>query len=374
MKLETLDFRLWREGLNLIPQVKPLLGREEEEAVLEVLRSGMLAAGRQVREFEEKFCVFNNSPFAIATSSGTTALHVMLQAVGIGPGDKVFVTPYSFIASANAILYTGAVPVFVDIDAKTFNLSHQELEQAVKKHPDAKAVLVVHIFGLPADMLEIAELSRKHNLILLEDCAQAAGAAYRGVKVGNFGKAAAFSFYPTKNITSGEGGMVVTGDAAVAEKARMLLNQGQRSRYDHEVVGYNYRLSNIHAAIGLTQLGKLDEFNRVRAEYALYYQRQINNPEVIKPVLPADRTHVFNQYTLRVKDREKFTRYLTAREIGFGVYYPRIIPAQKPYRDNHAGAWPAAEKLADSCVSIPVHPSLEWDEVKFVADAINNYI
>jgi len=357
----------------LIPQVKPQLGREEEEAVLEVLRSGMLAAGRQVREFEEKFCAYNNSRFAVATSSGTTALHVMMEAVGIRPGDKVFVTPYSFIASANAILYTGAIPVFVDIDPATFNLSYQELEHAAKKHPDAKAILVVHLFGLPADMLEIVELAHKQNLILLEDCAQATGAAYRGVKVGNFGKAAAFSFYPTKNMTSGEGGMVVTGDPAAEEKARILVNQGQRRRYDHEVVGYNYRLSNIHAAIGLAQLGKLDEFNRIRVENAMYYQQRINNPEVIKPGLPADRTHVFNQYTVRVKDREKFTSYLTARDIGFGIYYPQIIPAQKPYRDNHAGAWPAAEKLSESCVSIPVHPSLRRDEVMFIADAINNY-
>lgn len=357
----------------MISQVKPLLGTEEEAAVLEVLRSGMLSAGRQVREFEENFCACNNSRFAVATSSGTTALHVMLEAVGIGRGDKVFVTPFSFIASANAILYTGAVPVFVDIDPATFNLSYQELENAVKKHPDAKAVLVVHIFGLPADMLEIAELARRHNLVLLEDCAQATGAAYRGVKVGNFGKAAAFSFYPTKNITSGEGGMVVTGDPAVEEKVRILVNQGQRSRYCHEVVGYNYRMSNIHAAIGLAQLGKLDEFNRIRVAYAKYYQGRINNPEVVKPDLPADRTHVFNQYTVRVKDREKFTRYLTGRDIGFGIYYPQIIPAQKPYRDNQSGAWPAAEKLAGSCVSIPVHPSLQRDEVLFIADAINNY-
>lgn len=357
----------------MIPQVKPLLGREEEEAVLEVLRSGMLAAGRQVREFEENFCAYNNSRFAVASSSGTTALHVMMEAVGIGHGDKVFVTPYSFIASANAILYTGAVPVFVDIDPATFNMSYHELENAVKKHSDAKAILVVHIFGLPADMLEITELAGKHNLVLLEDCAQATGASYRGVKVGNFGKAAAFSFYPTKNITSGEGGMVVTGDPVVEEKARMLVNQGQRRRYDHEVVGYNYRLSNIHAAIGLAQLSRLDEFNRIRVENAMYYQRRINNPKIIKPGLPADRTHVFNQYTIRVKDREKFTRYLTAKDIGFGVYYPQIIPGQKPYRDNYAGVWPAAEKLAGSCVSIPVHPSLKRDEVMFIADAINNY-
>lgn len=248
----------------MIPHVKILLGQEEENRVVEVLRSGMLAAGSYVNEFEQEFMKYNHSPHAIATSSGTTALHVILEALGIGPGDKVLTTPFSFIATANAVLYTGATPVFVDIDPVTYNLSPAQLEVAAEKHPDAKAVLVVHLYGLPADMPAIMAVANKHNLVVVEDCAQAHGAAYRGQMVGNFGKAAAFSFYPTKNMTAGEGGMVVTDDPVIAEKVRMLVNQGQRRRYYHELVGYNYRMTNIHAAIGLEQLKKLETYTEKR--------------------------------------------------------------------------------------------------------------
>lgn len=359
----------------MIPQIKPLLGREEESGVLEVLRSGMLAAGSRVEEFEKQFCAYNNSRYAIASSSGTTALHAMMEAVGIGTGDKVFLTAYSFIASANAIKYAGANPIFVDIDPVTGNLSPEELKKNIKKHPGAKAVLVVHIFGLPAEMDEIAELAQKHNIILLEDCAQAVGASYRGVKVGNFGRAAAFSFYPTKNMTSGEGGMVVTGDSSVAEKARIIINQGQRRRYFHEVVGYNYRMSDVHAAIGLAQLEKLERFNRKRIENAKFYDRKITNPKIEKPVFIPDRVHVFNQYTIRVAGREKFTRYLSEKGIGYGIYYPMIIPDQIPYRNARdvGGHWPEAKKLAGRCVSIPIYPSLTPEELRFIVETINNY-
>ena len=359
----------------MIPPAKPLLGKEEEETVIEVLRSGMLAAGSWVREFEDAFGKYNHSRNAVATSSGTTALHVMLEALNIGAGDKVFVTAFSFIASANAILYTGATPIFVDIDPLSCNLSPSELEKAILKNPGARAVLVVHLFGLPADMAEIMRLARKHNLIVLEDCAQAIGAEYRGQKVGTFGEAAAFSFYPTKNITTGEGGIVLTDNPAVAEKIRVLVNQGQRRRYYHETVGYNYRMTNIHAAIGVQQLKKLELFNRARREHARFYDRTITNPFIRKPEALSDRTHVYHQYTLRVSNRENFARHLTASGIGYGIHYPLTIPAQTPYRTLAAGSgtWPAAEKLAESCLSIPVHPSLSHNELLTVVEAINQF-
>lgn len=359
----------------MISHAKTLLGKEEEDRVIEVLRSGMLAAGGYVHEFEEEFMRYNHSSYAVATSSGTTALHVMLDALGIGAGDKVITTPFSFIATANAILYTGATPVFVDIDPVTCNLSPAQLEIAAKNHPDARAVLVVHLFGLPADMSEIMAVANKHNLIVLEDCAQAHGAAYRGQKVGNFGKAAAFSFYPTKNMTAGEGGMVITNDPAVEEKVRMLVNQGQRRRYCHEVVGYNYRMTNIHAAIGLEQLKKLETLNEKRRKHAKFYDEFIVNPLVQKPPAPPDRTHVYHQYTLRVADRHHFTGYLTAKEIGYGIHYPLIIPAQPSYRNKpySAGTWPAAGILANSCVSIPVHPALNEIDLSTIVETINNY-
>ncbi|WP_066634986.1 DegT/DnrJ/EryC1/StrS family aminotransferase [Desulfolucanica intricata] len=359
----------------MIPHVKPLLGNEEEAKVIEVLRSGMLAAGSYVFEFEQAFKSYINTKYALATSSGTTALHVIMEAMGIGVGDKVFTTPFSFIASSNSILYTGATPIFVDIDPKTYNISPDGLEAAIKKHPEGKAVLVVHLFGLPADMSPIMELANKNNLFILEDCAQAHGAAYRGQNVGTFGKAAAFSFYPSKNITSGEGGIVVTDDPVLEEKMRMLVNHGQRKRYYHELVGYNYRMTNIHAAIGLEQLKKLDSFNKRRRENAQYYNQNITNPLIQKPQVPPDRTHVYHQYTLIVDNREKFTNYLTANEIGYGIHYPIIIPAQECYRNNpgSSGSWPVAEEIARRCVSIPVHPALSRSDLITITKTINNY-
>lgn len=359
----------------MIPIVKPLLGKDEETRVIEVLRSGQLAAGKYVREFEDEFKSYNSSRFATATSSGTTALHVILKALDIGQGDKVFTTPFTFIATSNAILYTGATPVFVDIDPLTYNISATDLAAKIQEHPDAKAILVVHLFGLPADMKEIMDLATKHNLIVLEDCAQAHGAAYEGKKVGNFGMAAAYSFYPTKNMTSGEGGIVLTNDPSIDEKVKILVNQGQRQRYYHEVLGFNYRMTNVHAAIGLEQLKKLEIYNQKRRENAQFYNQSINNSLVNKPVAPPNRTHVYHQYTLRVAAREAFTAYLTEKGIGYGVYYPLLNPAQEAYRNLPCsiGSWPVAEGLANNCVSIPVHPALTRKDLIKIVETINRY-
>lgn len=359
----------------MIPHVKVQLGKEEEDRVIEVLRSGMLAAGSYVQEFEDEFARYHDSKYGIATSSGTTALHVILEAMGIGAGDKVITSPYSFIATSNAILYTGATPVFVDIDPVTYNLSPAELDKAVKEHPEAKAVIVVHLFGLPADMDEILEIANKNNLIVLEDCAQAHAAIYRGQKVGTMGRASAFSFYPSKNITSGEGGMVLTDDPVIEEKVRILVNQGQRRRYYHEMVGYNYRMTNIHAAIGLEQLKKLGIYNQKRIANAKFYNDYILNPCIQKPVSPPDRKHVYHQYTLKVKKRDAFTAYLDANGIGYGIHYPLIIPAQPAYKNlaTCSGTWPVAKDLSDCCVSIPVHPGLSQSDLTTIVEVINKY-
>ena len=359
----------------MIPHVKLQLGKEEEDRVLEVLRSGMLAAGSYVQEFEDEFKRYHDLKYGIATSSGTSALHVILQAMGIGAGDKVITTPYSFIATSNAILYTGATPVFADIDPVTYNLSPDALDEAVQGHPAAKAVIVVHLFGLPADMDAILEIANKNNLIVLEDCAQAHGAIYRDQKVGTLGRASAFSFYPSKNITSGEGGMVLTDDPTIEEKVRILVNQGQRRRYYHEIVGYNYRMTNIHAAIGLEQLKKLDLYNQKRTENAKFYDDHIVNPCIQKPVSPPDRKHVYHQYTLKVKNRDALTAHLDANGIGYGIHYPLIMPAQPAYKNitTCSGTWPVAEDLADRCVSIPVHPALSQSELTTIVEVINHY-
>ncbi len=359
----------------MIPHVKVQLGKEEEDRVIEVLRSGMLAAGSYVQEFEDEFKRCHDSLYGIATSSATTALHVIVEAMGIGAGDKVITTPYSFIATSNAILHAGATPVFADIDPVTYNLSPTALERAVKNHPEAKAVIVVHLFGLPADMDEILAIANKNNLIVLEDCAQAHGAIYHDQKVGTLGRASAFSFYPSKNITCGEGGMVLTDDPVIEEKVRILVNQGQRRRYYHEMVGYNYRMTNIHAAIGLEQLKKLDLYNQKRIENAKFYDDHIVNPCIQKPVSPPDRKHVYHQYTLKVKNRDALTAYLDANGIGYGIHYPLIMPAQPAYKDiaTCSGTWPVAEDLANCCVSIPVHPALSQSDLTTIVEVLNHY-
>ncbi len=360
----------------MINIAEPQVGKEEINKVVEVLNGKMLASGEYVRQFEKEFAAYHQVQHGVATSSGTAALHAMFAALPLKPGDKVFTTPFSFVASANALLYCGLQPVFVDIDPKTYNLSPQALAAALAEHPDGKAILVVHIFGLPADMDEICELARQNKLLLLEDCAQSHGAEYKGKKTGTFGTAAAFSFYPTKNMTTGEGGMVITNDQQLAERIRMFINHGQSARYRHDVLGYNFRLTNIQAAIGIEQLKKLDYFNRKRIANANYYLTHIENDKVLLPNTPADRTHVYHQFTVQVEERERFMAYLKQKGIGCAVHYPLLIPKQKLYTKIYrfSNSWPVAEALSNRCVSIPVHPGLSAEQLQYIAEAVNSYV
>ncbi|MBO8137430.1 MAG: DegT/DnrJ/EryC1/StrS family aminotransferase [Desulfotomaculum sp.] len=359
----------------MINIAEPQIGVEEIQKVTEVLKSKILAQGEFVYQFETSFAKFLDIEFAAAVSSGTAALHAIMAALPIYPGDKVLTTPFSFVASSNAVLYCGAVPVFVDIDPNTYNISPAALEEAIKKHPDAKAVLVVHIFGLPSDMDDICYLTKKNKLYLIEDCAQAHGALYKGRKVGTFGEAAAFSFYSTKNITSGEGGMVVTSSPEINRKVRMFINHGQSKKYQHDILGYNYRMSNIHAAIGIEQLKKLGEFNQKRILNAQYYYKNIKNKKVVLPYTPKESTHVYHQFVLQTENRKKFIKHLHENGVGSAVHYPEIIPRQKLYRDrfNYREKWPAAEKLCRRCVSIPVHQGLTEQQFRYIVKVVNSY-
>ncbi len=233
-----------------IPLSKPCLGEEEKKAVNEVLDSGFLAQGENVRKFEEEFARYVGVKEAVATSNGTTALFVALKALGVKEGDRVITTPFTFVATASSILQCGGVPVFCDVDEKTFNLDPGKLEDILKKERNIKGIIAVHLYGLPCDLEEIAFLTQKYNLFLLEDCAQAHGAECQGRKVGSWGDMGAFSFYPTKNMTTGEGGMITTNDSLLAQKCRMLINHGSRKRYYHEALGYNFRLTDIGGALG----------------------------------------------------------------------------------------------------------------------------
>ena len=262
----------------MIPIAKPYIGEEEKEAVLKVLDSGMLAQGKITAELERQFAELCDVDHAIAASSGTTALHLALMAHGIGPGDEVITPSFTFIASVNSILYTGARPVFVDIDPATFNIDANVAEQAVTTK--TKAIMPVHLYGQVCDMNALQEIADKHGLIIIEDACQAVSATYHGKKAGSFGTGV-FSLYATKNVMSAEGGMITTSDAELADKCRLLRNHGMRRRYYYDFLGYNYRMTDLHAAIGLAQINRVDELTGSRRSYATFFQSNITS--VVNP-------------------------------------------------------------------------------------------
>jgi perosamine synthetase len=359
---------------DLIPIAKPLIGEEEQEAVREVLSKSQIASGEYVERFEEQFAGYLNSKYAVSTSNGTTALHTAMLAAGIGPGDLVITTPFSFIATANAILYVGAKPLFADVSEESFNMDPKKIEELILETPgDIKAMVIVHLYGNPCEMEEIMEICEKYHIILIEDCAQAHGAVYKGKKVGTFGLASIFSFYPTKNMTCGEGGMLVTNHKEVYEKAQKIINHGQKERYVHDRVGYNYRMTNIAAAIGMEQLRKLEAFNAKRIAHAQQYTEKLAPAHYILPTVKEDTTHVFNQFTIRCKiDRRLVIEALMKAGVGYGLYYPHIIPEQPVYKSlGLGGIYPAAAGLSQEIISIPVHPALSHEDIQYVIAAMN---
>ena len=352
----------------MIPIARPQMGEEEKRAVWAALESGGLAQGARVRELEEAFAAYVGVPHAVATSSGTTALHLALLAAGIGDGDEVVTVPFTFIASASAVLHAGARPAFVDVRADDFCLDPALVEAAIT--PRTRALLPVSLYGQPADMPALAEIADRHGLVLVEDAAQAHGAAIGERRSGSWG-IGCFSFYPTKNMTTGEGGMLTTSDAGVAERARLLREHGMKARYHHEVLGYNYRMTDVHAAIGLAQLPKLPGYNDRRRAIAARYDAELRG--VLTPAVRAGVTHVYHQYTLRVALRDDFAAALRERGVGTGIYYPVPVHRQKPFMALGYGerSFPVTERLCAEVLSIPVHPSLTDDEVETLIGAVN---
>jgi perosamine synthetase len=352
---------------------KPVIGPEEKQAVMDVLDSGMLAQGPRTKEFEESFAVMCGTKFAVATSSGTTALHLALLAHGIGEGDEVITSPFTFIASANSVLFTGARPVFVDIDPKTFNLDVTKIEKAIT--PRTKAILPVHLFGLCCDMDAILAIAEKHHLAIIEDACQSHGAEYRGKRAGAFGTGA-FSLYATKNITTGEGGMVTTSDDAIAEKLRVLRQHGMRRRYYHDELGFNFRMTDIQAAIGVVQIKKLDQFNQKRIENAEYLSTNLKGVET--PYCPEGYKHVYHQYTIRMAagKRDALLAHLQSCGVGTGVFYPVPVHKQSFYMQEYGYDvhLPCAENAADEVVSLPVHPSLSAQDLEAIVAAVNGFV
>jgi len=358
----------------MIPIAQPVLGEEEVDAVTDVLRSGMLASGAKVTAFEEAFAGYCDTSYAIATSNGTTSLHAGMLAAGIGPGDEVIVPAFTFFATASTVAMCGATPVFADVDPCTYTLDPAAVTEAIT--PKTKAVMGVHLFGQPFDVDALLEICSDHTIMLFEDAAQAHGAEYNGRRVGSIGTFGSFSFYPTKNMTSGEGGMITTDDPEVTRRARLYTNHGQSEKYLHTLIGYNYRMTDIAAAIGLVQLGKLDAYTSRRIENARYYDTHIRAPGIITPsVIPGVR-HVYHQYVIRVAEecplsRDELILHLKDQGIGSAIHYPIALPDQPVFSDSQASC-PVARSLAQSVLSLPVHPGVTLEDCERVCEVLND--
>lgn len=352
-----------------IPIANPQISEEAKDAVCDVLDSGMLADGEVVREFESEFADYVGTEHAVATANGTTALQVMLEAAGIGEGDVVLTTPFSFIASANAIVHAGAEPVFADVDPETYNLNPSSVRDVLANRDDVTAIMPVHLYGLPAQMAEFRSIADEHDLLLFEDAAQAHGATFQGKTTGSLGDAGAFSFYPTKNMTTGEGGIVTTDDPKLAERARRLVNHGRTDTYEHAQVGYNFRMTNVGAAIGREQLRRLPSWLKKRRRNAVALTEGLADiPGIETPTVPDDRSHAFHQYTVKVSDRAAVKTALDAADIGYGIYYPLTIPSQPAY--DRAVTVPVSKNLTDEVLSLPVHPKVENEAIETIVSAV----
>jgi perosamine synthetase len=358
-----------------IPVARPVIGPDEVAAVSDVLMSGMLAQGEKVAEFEQKFAGYCGSAHAVAVNNGTAALHAALLAAGIGPGDEVIVPAFSFIATATAVSMCGAKPVFADVDKQTFNIRPDQVNERIT--PKTKAVIGVHLFGQPFDVDPILEICEAHTIPLIEDAAQAHGALYHGVKAGNLGKLACFSFYATKNMITGEGGMVTTNDKPSADKLRLIVNHGQSEKYLHTMLGYNYRMTDIAAAIGIVQLKKLEKFNMRRRKNAEYYAANLTAKGIVKPKVAENVQHVYHQYVIQVTPEFPLTRSalmdrLKAKGIGSAVHYPIPIHRQPLYAPvADPDPCPVATRLSGIVLSLPVHPSLDTKDLAYVCETIN---
>jgi perosamine synthetase len=355
-------------GQNTIPAAKPSIGDEEREAVDRVLRSGMVAQGPEVAAFEEEFAdQLVGGRTCVAVSAGTAGLHLGLLAAGVGPGDEVIVPSFTFAATANSVALTGATPVFVDIEPETFCIDPDAVEAAIT--PKTRGVMPVHLYGHPADMDRILTIVEKHDLEVYEDAAQAHGAAWGGAPVGSFGTFGMFSLYPTKNMTSVEGGMVSCSNETIARMIRLLRNQGMERRYDNEVVGFNARMTDINAAIGRAQLAKLPAWTKRRRAIAAAFDTRLEGV-VVPPVHPK-ATPVYHQYTIRVSgDRDGFAQTLREEHgIGTGVYYP--IPNHELPSFRADLDLPETRKAAAEVLSLPVYPSLTEAEVDRIVNGVN---
>ncbi|CAG7649075.1 DegT/DnrJ/EryC1/StrS family aminotransferase [Paenibacillus allorhizosphaerae] len=348
---------------------------EIQNAVRTVLHSGAYVSGPEIRSFEQEMAQFTQSQYAISTANGTDSLILALEACGVGAGDEVITSPYTFFATAEAIARVGAVPVFADIDRRTYNLSPEHVERKVTSR--TKAIIPVHIFGQPAEMDAFLDIARRRHLYIIEDACQALGATYKGRPVGSIGHIGCVSFFPTKNLGGyGDGGIVLTNDEDMARKVRLLASHGSTRKYYHDAVGYNSRLDELQAAILRVKLGKLNEWNKLRREKAEYYSGQLLAPGIALPHSINDIVHVYHIYMIEFKEREALSSYLNEAGIATGHYYPCPLHLQKAFVDlgYKSGDLPAAEAASERAIALPMFPELTMEQQQYIVSRINKFI
>jgi dTDP-4-amino-4,6-dideoxygalactose transaminase len=359
---------------RVIPVADPYISQDDVEAVTEAVKNKRLSQGEYVEKFEKAFSNYLKSKHALAVSNGTAALHLALLSLDVKRGDEVIVPSFTFIASSNCILYVGAKPIFVEINPRTFNIDPEKIENAIS--PKTKAIIVVHYAGQPADLDTIMDIAEKHGIQVIEDAAEAHGAKYKNKMAGSIGLIGCFSFYPNKNMTTGEGGMVVTNDNLIAEKTRLLRSHGQDSRYHHITLGYNYRMTDIQAALGTTQLRKLDWVLRMKEEAAKYYTELLSDVDGVQtPYVMRDVTHTYMFYTVKFLNkcvRNRVMQHLSERGIETRIAFPpvHLQPFYRSLYGYKEGYLPITEECADRVLSLPIYPHIRREDQKFVVEAV----
>jgi dTDP-4-amino-4,6-dideoxygalactose transaminase len=344
---------------------------EVVRAITNVCESQLFALGPAVAEFESKIAEYCSSKYAIGVSSGSDALLVSLMALDIKPGDEVITTPFTFFATAGSIIRLGAKPVFVDVDPDTYDINPAGIEEKITEK--TRAIIPVHLFGQLAQMKPIIEIAERHNLAVVEDACQSIGATQDGVMCGNFGCLGCFSFYPTKNLSAfGDGGLVTAGNEELAEKIKILRDHGQNPRYFYEIVGGNFRLDSIQAAVLAVKLKYLDKWNEKRRQNAALYNDIFTGPPVKKPKIDSNNISVYHQYTVTVPKRDSLQKFLTENGIGSGVFYPKPLHLQNCFAGlgYKKGDFPVAERLCEQVLSLPVYPELTAEQIRYVADTV----
>ncbi len=348
---------------------------ELDDALIKVAASGHYILDEQNQAFEKEIATYVGTKYAIAVASGTDAIRLALLAAGLTPGDEVITTPFSFIASADAIAQIGGIPVFADIDAETFNIDTKKIEEKITDK--TKAILPVHLFGQPADMETLLKLAEHHRLYIIEDCAQAIGAGIKGKKVGTFGKTGCFSFFPTKNLGCyGDGGLITTDDKDIDEKTRALRVHGATAKYHHEFLGFNSRLDEIQAAILRIKLKHLDQWTKNRQEISKRYGQLLSTVDITLPHTRDDVTHVFNQYTIKYKKRDALAKRLKENGIATAVYYPLPLHLQNAfgYLGYKPESLPVSEQIASKVISLPIYPQLSSDDVATISESVRSIV